>query len=305
MKLKNTKYHLVFQSIVFGMITIVTFACTSDLEEKAMDISTHQEEIINGPLVSMGFPAWTFRIVRIGSAHSKCTGTLINRRWVLTAKHCNVSVGEGVYSERGDSTTVAEVHEAPKNEGTYENDAVLLKLTKRLNPAKHVNGMMPLYEGPAADLPGEYISCYGYGYSTLETSGDSCDDDGDCPRSYKCFGHSTKWCVSDCASDADCSDGNVCRADKCTGGYGDLRSMYTKVIDQSSSNPHRIRTYQDVNGAVLANGDSGGPCVKFNSSNSKWELAAVNSTVSPSLTYSKHQHIPSFDGWMKKTIENE
>jgi V8-like Glu-specific endopeptidase len=280
--------------------------CEDPSVEDDIEIGQSQAEVIDGTTVTMGSPSWTNRIVQIGTpGNGRCTGILINRRWVLTAKHCKVSVGETIHSERGDSSTVEKKFNAPKNEGKYKNDTVLLKLKRKMNPGDAVNGTMPLYAGAAKDLPGKQISCYGYGVGAYQKSGDSCDKDSDCPKHHDCFGWNFKKCVRTCKESADCTSGYSCKKKVCVKDHGVLRSSYGTVYDQSEDNPHTIRTSEGPNGSIMSFGDSGGPCVWYDWDNNKHLLVGISINVSGHWTYSIQQHVPSFDGWLMKTIENE
>jgi hypothetical protein len=136
------------------------------VEEGEQAVTTENGEIVNGDLVSSdtwGSPSWG------------CSSTILGNRWLLTAKHCNPSVGVTAFLTNDRSTTV-----------TFQNpifvhpslDVTMVRLSGQLTPAGTVasRGPYSLYRGSEAQLVNTSMYCQGWGIN--QCNGGTCTGDG-------------------------------------------------------------------------------------------------------------------------------
>jgi hypothetical protein len=158
---------------LFAPVVASAFGCTEMPEvgsEAGPDIGEIESAILNGTIVNP-WAADAFRysrsIVRIGG----CTGTVVQRRWVLSAKHCGFTVGMTVSSVRP-TTTVTRTVDRIATHPTL--DVVLLHLSQDM--PGDVPSATP-YAGTEESLHGLPVTCYGFGAKSAAPPSSS----GTCP----------------------------------------------------------------------------------------------------------------------------
>lgn len=143
-------------------------ACNS-VETRAnakRDMKRRENKIVGGKPAAAG--TWPYAVAlameRDGKLDQYCGASLIGKKWVLTAAHCQVRPGEKAIVGRrdlaktdGEVIPIARVrNHAAYDEGTNDNDVAVLELTKEVT--LDFVGLAP------ADLTADKSTVVGWGY---------------------------------------------------------------------------------------------------------------------------------------------
>lgn len=162
-------------------------ACTDVPPPEPEPLEQQQREIKNGtvwdPWAQTTQP-WTRNVVRLPG----CTGTLLNREWVLSAGHCfpdGTSTDPSTITARLtlDDGTVASSRGVELLFHPRTADGVDVALLRLVNPIDPGVPSLPIYSGTTASLVGKSVFCAGYG--AIDTGG-SCSATSPCPSGQFC-----------------------------------------------------------------------------------------------------------------------
>ncbi|RNA28628.1 chymotrypsin B-like [Brachionus plicatilis] len=286
------KSRRLFVYIVCGVIVAVTFLAiilaviplNSEPECDPNDFKTNnftQSRIINGQeAVPHSYP-WLVSIRYYNYGHI-CGGSIIHKRWILTAGHCvkKYQVSSGAYQiivglhdrNEYDFSNVYNVIEAYSefNEfNIFSKDIALLKLDRDIVFNKNV-ALIKLSESESKNFIGKCLVTAGWGSisKTFEQK---------LPNKLQ----QTFVRVID--------DDQKCRIEN----KWNKESVF--CVKSSSKNPY----------SMTCSGDSGGPLVSFNSKTNTWFLEGVTSYVVAEVSYdSKTRCLYKRPGFFSKVYSN-
>ena len=125
-------------------------ACGSNMDES---ISKESAAIIGGTKV----PATNHGVVRLVS--TKCSATLLNNQWALTANHCGSQIGDSA-TMNGQTRTISRV--VPHPSVSLGVDVALVQLSSPMSMNGSTTGFRRLLRRSDA-TDGTIVSCFGYG----------------------------------------------------------------------------------------------------------------------------------------------
>ena len=119
-----------------------------------------QEEIFNGDKVT--YDKYPF-IARLSIGRGGCTGSLVRKDYILTAKHCFEHSKRGTATFNDYSAKIREANEFSVDfelvDSNYPNDLALAKLSRK------VKNITPLKISKKKVKPGDRVTAVGYGMS--------------------------------------------------------------------------------------------------------------------------------------------
>ena len=244
-----------------------------DVDEEATAES--EDAIKNGTVWdpwTQATQTWTRNVVRLPG----CTGTLMNREWVLTAGHCfpngtetdPSTISANLRLDDGSTATSYGVELLFHPQTVDGVDVALLRLATPIDPGV---ASLPLYTGTTASLIGDTVFCAGYG---AIDSGASCSDTMPCPSGQYCH----KWGV--CLTPTD----------------GNLRTASFSIIEDPLD-PVMWYRFQvpNVLGQMELPGDSGSSC--WNGSGLTGVMKAGNT-----VNYNRQTSAEAFRDWVNGIV---
>lgn len=145
-----------------GLAALPLFGCGADPADQGSTepLGVIQSEILNGTTVaSAGIHVYLLEPTGAGTYYP-CSGTLLTDRWILTAKHCEMTTA-GSLSRGSDTRGIAQVVNHPSL------DIALVQASSAF-PNTYTTSMYPW---APSNLVNQQVTCYGYGSNQLGGAG--------------------------------------------------------------------------------------------------------------------------------------